>query len=383
VRPDREEGERKVTTIAITGVGGLIGRQLVAALDDRDDVERIVGIDVRAPQGLTSPRLVFRELDIRGAELVDALHGVDVLVHLAFQMDPHRDESVMRSINLDGTRNVFEAALRAGVGHVVYPSSVAVYGAHPDNDFPLTERSRLRPTPGMPYSEHKWEVEHWLLPWLEEHSELPVAVLRVAMVLGTGVENFMTRTFELPRFPLVRGHKPPLQFVHVDDVIGAILHTVEQRLTGVYNVCAEGWLSYDEVMAIVGRRPLEVPEEVAFSTADRAWAFHVSDIPSGVVAHTMHPWVMSADALIATGWRPRRTNRDAVAEAARDHAPYVSLGRGRVRRSTVRWAGLLGAAGTVTGALAALRGRRRRRAAGAAHADADTVARRGSGRSAP
>jgi nucleoside-diphosphate-sugar epimerase len=366
-----------VTTIAITGVGGLLGRRLVAALDERDDVERIIGIDVRAPQGLTSPHLVFRELDIRSAELVDALHGVDVLVHLAFQMDPHRDGSLMRSINLDGTRNAFEAAQRAGVGHVVYPSSVIVYGAHPDNDFPLTEASPLRPTPGLPYSEHKWEVEHWLLPWLEQHPALGATVLRVGMVLGTGVDNFMTRLFELPRFPLVRGHKPPLQFVHVDDVIGAMVHAIEQRLTGVYNVCAEGWLSYDEVMAISGRRPLEVPEEVAFSTADRAWALRVSDLPSGIVAHTMHPWVMSADALIATGWRPRHTNRDAVAEAARDHAPYVSLGRGRVRRSTVWWAGLVGAVGTAMGAVAALRGRHDRRAAASALAEADAIARGG------
>lgn len=360
-----------MTTIAITGVGGFLGRRLVAALEGRDDVERIVGIDLRAPQGLTAPRLVFRELDVRSAELADALQGADVLVHLAFQMDPHRDESVMRSINLDGTRNAFEAALRADVRHAVYPSSVAVYGAHPDNDFPLTESSPLRSTPGLPYSEHKWEVEQWLLPWLEQHPELPTSVLRVAMVLGAEVENFMTRTFELPRFPVVRGHKPPLQFVHVDDVISAIVHAIDRRLTGIYNVCAEGWLSYDEVMAIVGRRPLEVPEEVAFSTADRAWAFHVSDLPSGVVAHTMHPWVMSADALIATGWRPRRTNRDAVAEAARDHAPYVSLGRGRVRRATVRWTGMVGAIAAIVGAVVALRGRQHRRAATAALQEAD------------
>jgi nucleoside-diphosphate-sugar epimerase len=355
-----------VTTIAITGVGGLLGRRLVTELERRDDVERIVGLDVRAPQGLTSSRLAFREIDVRSAELVEALQGVDVLVHLAFQMDPLRDRETMRSINLDGTRNAFEAAARAAVGRVVYLSSVSVYGAHPDNDFPLTESSALRGTPGLPYSEDTRDVEHWLWPWLEAHPDVAATILRSAFVLGAGVDNFMTKPFEMPRFPVVKGHKPPMQFVHLDDIVSAIVHAVDQRLTGAYNVCAEGWLSFDEVIAIAGSHTVEVPEEVAFGLADRTYALGLSDIPSGVVAHVMHPWVMSAEALIATGWRPRHTNRDALAEAVGDLAAYVSLGRGRVHRSTVRSVAAVVAAtlGTVT--VLGLRARRHRRREAAA-----------------
>jgi UDP-glucose 4-epimerase len=362
-----------VTTIAITGVGGLMGRRLVAALEDHADVERIVGLDVVAPQGLTSAKLAFRELDVRSAELVEALADVDVLVHLAFQMDPLRDVELMRSINLDGTRNAFEAAVRAGVGHVVYPSSVSVYGAHPDNEFPLTESSPRRATEGFTYSEHKREVEAWLWPWREAHPELTVTVLRTAFVLGPGIDNFMTTLLELPRLPVVKGHRPPVQFVHLDDVISAIVHATERRLEGAYNLCAEGWLSFDEVVAIAGKQVVEVPEEVAVETADRAWVLGLTELPPGMVAHLMHPCVMSPDALIATGWRPLHTNRDALAEAARDHAAYISFGRGHVRRATLRWSAAILAASALLAVFLGLRGRRHRRQTRRAIEDAAVI----------
>jgi nucleoside-diphosphate-sugar epimerase len=344
------------TTIAITGVGGLLGCRLVTALEARDDVERIVGLDVRRPTGVTTSKLAYRLADVRDPAFVDGLRGVDVLVHLAFQMDPIHDEAAMRATNVDGTRNVLEAARAAGVGHVVYPSSVVAYGAHPDNDLPLTEHSPLRGTPDLNYSEHKRDVEAWLWPWLEGVDDLDVTVLRVAPVLGAGTQNFITRLFEAPRIPLVKGHKPPLQFVHLDDVVSAVLHVIDHRLTGAYNVCAEGWLSMDEVTAILGRRTVQLPEEVAFSTAERLWKLGLGEQPPGLVWHLMHPLVMSPAKLVATGWVPQHSNRDALAEAAREARPYVSLLGVRARRRTVRMASL--AAAGLAG-LAAVSGGRR------------------------
>jgi nucleoside-diphosphate-sugar epimerase len=353
-----------VTTIAITGVGGLLGRRLISALDARPDVERLVGLDLRRPMGLTTPKLVFRQADVRDPAFTDTLRGVDVLVHLAFQMDPIHDEATMRAINVDGTRNVLEAARAAGVRHVVYPSSVVAYGAHPDNDLPLTEHSPLRGTPGFNYSEHKRDVERWLWPWLETVDDLEVTVLRLALVLGPGVQNFISRIFEAPRIVLVKGHKPPLQFVHVDDVVAAVQHVIGRRLTGVFNVSAEGWLSMDEATAIVGRRTLALPEEVAFSMAERLWDLGLGEQPPGMIHHFMHPWVMSPAKLVATGWSPEHSNRDALVEAAREHRDHVALLGVRADRRAVRAAaaaavGLAGVAAVRTGRRAG-RARRRR-----------------------
>jgi UDP-glucose 4-epimerase len=345
-----------VTTIAITGVGGLVGRRLVAALEGHAGVDRIVGLDLRAPTGLTASKLAFRQTDVRDPSIGDALRGVDVLVHLAFQMDPIHDEDAMRSVNVDGSRNTIEAAEREGVRRIVYLSSVLAYGAHPDNDFPLRESSLLRGTPDFNYAEHKRDVELWLQPWLEAHPDVQGTVLRSASVSGPGVENFFTRVMEAPRITAVRGHKPPLQFIHLDDLVGAIVHVIDHEVVGTYNVAAEGWLSFDEVTAIVGRRVLEIPEEVAFSVTERLWKLGIGEQPPGIVHLFMHPWIMSCEALIDTGWRPRMTNRDALAIAVEEHRDHLALVGLRARRGTVR---LLGAFVAILAAVGALTGVRR------------------------
>lgn len=347
-----------MVSVAITGVGGLVGRRLLAELDADPEVTRIVGLDVAIPEGLTGTDVVLRRADVRDGGIAEAFADVDVVVHLAFQLDPMKDEAAMRAVNVEGTQNVFRSALEAGVGKVVYVSSGAAYGAHPDNDVPLTEDSPLRANPDLSYVEHKREVEQWLWPWAEQHPELTVTVLRPSIVAGPGVQNFISRQLlELPRFPVIRGHKPPMQFTHVDDVASALAHVVRNDLPGPYNVASEGWLSFDEITAISGRRTLEVPEEVAFQVVERMWRLGIGDAPPGQVHYAMHPWVMSVDRLVATGWRPKHSNRDALAELVDEHRDWVAVAGLRTHRSTVR---------NVAGALAALlavgvAARRRRR----------------------
>jgi len=357
-----------VTTIAITGVSGLVGRRLVQALERRSDVTRIVGLDRFAPDGLTGPRFTFRHADVRDPDIESALAGVDVLVHLAFQLDPIHDEDRMRAVNVDGTINVIEAAERAGVRQVVYPSSVIAYGAYADNELPLTEDSPVRGTPELNYSEHKRDVEHWLADWVAGERSTEVCVLRLALVMGPGVQNFVTRILEGPRFTAVRDHTPPLQFVHLDDVVAAFEHAIDQRLTGVYNVAAEGWLSFDEVLALVDRRVVSVPEELAFATAERLWKLGIGEYPPGVVAHLMHPCVLSPAKLVATGWQPKVTNREALQETMREHRDFVAVVGLRARRSTIRRA--MAAGGLVASATAVLVWRwwRRRSTADREHA---------------
>ncbi len=333
-----------MTTVAVTGVSGLVGRRLATQLDRDEDVDRILGLDVEAPRGLSCPKLQFRETDVRAPGLAELLEDVDALVHLAFILDPIQDEEHMRDVNVFGTRNVFEAAATAGVDRVVYLSSGVAYGAHPDNDLPLTEDSPLRANPDFNYAEHKLEVEQWLWPWLEEHPGMRVAVLRPSIVAGPGVDNFITRQMEAPRFPAIVGHKPPWQFVHVDDVATAAAHAVEQGLEGAYNVSSEGWLSFDEVVEILGRRPVFIPEEVAFGAYEALWNLGLAEAPPGEINYIMHPWVLDVERLMETGWRPRHSNRHALAALVEEHRDRITLLGRTVHRSALRRAAGAGVA---------------------------------------
>jgi nucleoside-diphosphate-sugar epimerase len=355
-----------MTTIAITGIGGLLGRALVAGLradaaGAAHDVDHIVGLDVHVPTDLatdvtSSPDVVLHAVDVREPRLVDLLAGVDTVVHLAFQMDPIRDVDEMRSINVDGTMNVLAAARAAGVGRVIYLSSVVAYGAHPDNDVPLTESSPLRGQPGFAYAEHKREVEDLVWLWHASSDAPALTVLRSAAVFGPGVQNFLSRVLELPVLPELPD-APPLQFVHVDDVVGAIMHALSTPLDGAFNVAPDGWLDHARVLALSGRRTLAMQPERMRRLVAQAHRLGVGELEPGVVELFQHPWVLANDRLRATGWAPTRTNEETLLETVLEHEGYVSIGRLRASRTLLRTLGIAGGALLVAASVAALRRR--------------------------
>lgn len=345
--------------IAITGISGDVGHRVARLLLDAG--HEVVGVDLQPPARL--PDVVdFRRADVRDRDaLRAAFDGCDVVIHLAFLIDQAADLSFMRDVNIHGTQSVFEIAAEVGVRHVVYTSSASAYGATAGNAVPLTEESPLQ-AEELLYAGQKAEVEAWLRDF-QAAERLSITVLRPAIVLGAGVENFIIRTFAGPRMVVVAEHRPPLQFVHADDLAAAIVHVTDTGSTGVYNVACEGWLSMVEVAAILDRRFLQLGEEVTRDLARRAAALGFRDLPPGAVDYLIHPWVVSIDKLVATGWQPTMSNRDAVADLAGEIRDRIVVGPFDVSRDLVRRTGLATVAATVAtvGGAAWTWWRRRRR----------------------
>ncbi len=341
-------------TIVITGVAGYLGQRILAAIE-HEGSHRVVGIDVVEPPG--SPALEFHQLDVRDARIGKRFVGADAAVHLAFQHDPIRDEAKMRSINVEGTRNVLEAAAATGVGKVVYPSSATVYGAHPDNPVPLTESSPLRPNEGFAYAMHKFDTEAQMDSFAATHPDVVVTVLRAATVFGPTVENFMSRLLEAPRLTTVKGFLPPWQLLHEEDMASAVRLAVERDLPGVYNVACDGWLDARDVERLSGKKRVILPESVAFGMADRLWRSGLTLAPPGELHYVMHPWVVDNAKLRAAGWSPRHHNADTLTEALDAHRHWISMGAARMRKDSFA----KGAAATLgaIGALALVRRARR------------------------
>lgn len=347
------------STIAITGCSGYLGTRLVERLAEDDSVRTILGFDVRPPRE-RHPKLVFDEVDVRSAALEARLTGVDCLVHLAFVMEPIRDEAAMRDVNVNGSQNVFKSAGRAGVPRVVYTSSATVYGAHPDNEVPLTEDSPLRANLDFSYAAHKLEVEYVLREFRDEFSGTHVVVLRPAIVGGPHADNAWSHLLEQPLLFGVSGYSPPLQLVHEADVARALQWATSTSASGTFNLAAEGWLEADEALRLAGRRVRYLPEPLAFALAERAWRLGLSEIPAGYLHYAMHPWVVSTEKLASAGFVPEHGAGETLTETVAATGPHVRIGPKRVRRGDlVKGAaagiGLVGAAG----AALALRSRRR------------------------
>jgi UDP-glucose 4-epimerase len=301
-----------MVSIAVTGASGLVGGALVAVLADAPDVERIVGLDVRVPQRRVA-RLEFHLADVAHTELKPLLEGVDVLVHLASVVDPIPDEALMARINVGGTRRTLEAAAAVGVRKIVRVSPAAVYGAWANNAVPLDEDAPLRPNPGFAPAVQGAEIERLLAEWRQDHPGVVVTTLRTAPVLGPGAERLPSRLV-LGRPALrLRGATPLVQATHVDDLVAALALVVLHDHPGTFNVASDGWLEPSELRALLPpSRVPDLPSGLVARLLARSWSSGLGDIPPGVLPYLEHPWVVTNERLKSIGWRPQRTNEEAV-----------------------------------------------------------------------
>ncbi len=335
-------------TVAVAGAANFVAAAVLERLDADRRIGRILGLDCDEPQ-MPVAKLDFRTADVRDPLLGVALEGADVVVHVALTAGPLDAEDTMFAINVHGTRNLLEAAAKAGVRRFVHVGSAAVYGAHPDNDVPLDESAPLRANPDFSWAYQHMLAEELVTAWADNHPDVVVTVLRPVTTLGPGADNFIARHFEQPYLPIVRENEPPVQFLHVDDLATAVELAVTSDLPGVFNVAPEGWLATRELTHVLGKRAVTVPEAVAFGAARSLWSHGVLGAHAGALHYVMYPWVVSSDRLHERGWTATRSNREVLREFAVEHRPYMSLGRLRVSRRVLhRCAAAIGAGAVYT-----------------------------------
>lgn len=268
-----------MTTVAVTGPTGEIGRAFIRALEKEDSVTRIIGMARRPvdPGALGWKKTEFMEGDITDRSSVDILvKDADVVVHLAFVV--FTSDEYDRKVNIEGSRNVFEAAIETGSKWLIYTSSVAAYGFHDDNPIPLTEDVQARGTPEHGYSDQKAQVEK-LLTNLTRGRDTDVYVFRPCIVAGPTalalIENipFVQIGEKIPKavrkamgaMPLLRPLIPdpgiPFQLVHEDDVATAMVAaTLGKGSPGIYNLAGEGDITTSDIARALGWYSVPIPE---------------------------------------------------------------------------------------------------------------------------
>ncbi|HEY1158767.1 MAG TPA: NAD-dependent epimerase/dehydratase family protein [Arthrobacter sp.] len=322
--------------IAITGASGNAGtallRKLQGQLARKPGSLQLVGISRRLPDTSQEPYVgvQWHTLDV-GLEqdrpkLENALLGVEAVVHLAWQIQPNHNLDLLHRTNVTGTKNLLEAAARAGVKQVVCASSVGAYSKagkelRRDESWPATGM------PGSHYSRHKAEQEKLLDEFAAAHPDISVARLRPGLIFQGRAGSEIGRYFLGHVFPRLIPRKPwlPLllapdnlvfQAVHADDVAEAYWRAVDQRASGAFNIAAEPVLNPQELARILGaKRILPVPMRLLHAIVDLTWRARIQPTDSG--------WAeMAADAPIMDtsrarrilGWEPKVSSIDAVKE---------------------------------------------------------------------
>jgi UDP-glucose 4-epimerase len=307
----------------ITGGSGYIGSRLVDLLERRDDTEKIVICDVAAPKGYR-PHTEYERLDVRDREAVrSVLERVrpDVLVHLAFILNPSHDEEFAYNVDVNGTHNVLEAADKVGTRQVLVTTSGVAYGAFADNPVPLTEDDPVRGVAGFTYARDKTESDRLCQLWAATHPERVMTIVRPCIVFGPNVDNYLVRLWTKQPFAVDVGTiDRQIQFVHEDDVVEGITGLLLGRHAGAFNVAGDGLMTNRECAELIGVPIRKMPLRVYRGLARVMWKLRQSEVPPGGIEFALHSWLLSNEKLKrTTGWSPQYTSRETFEITMRAH----------------------------------------------------------------
>ncbi|KAG9597101.1 hypothetical protein KCV01_g9257, partial [Aureobasidium melanogenum] len=252
-------------------------------------------------------------MDMRDIHLMSIMEGCDAVIHLGFVVaQANLSTEDMRSVNIEGSANVVNAARAAGVRKFINLSSVSVYGSGEN----MTEATSPAPPSWFPYAHHKLHVERYI------EQTLPDAIqFRAHLVIGAKAQEFHRRIFHLPLWLDFGLNPPKQQVVHEDDVVDALIASLQRDVRGFYNLAAP------EVIALggdyirkgqqEGRRIRRVRFGLVRAFAVLGRRFIKKDLLTLIAMLNTTSTVTCARAASDLGWQPKRSAWDARKDALR------------------------------------------------------------------
>ena len=312
--------------VVVTGATGNVGTSVVAALAADASVDTIDALARRIPADPDAlGRARFIQANVAESDLESVFRGADVVIHLAWLIQPGRDQTTTWKVNVEGSRRVFAAVVRAGVPSLVYASSVGAYSFGP-KDRAVDESW---PTDGIPtsfYSRHKADVERQLDRLERDHPDLRVVRLRPGLIFKRAAATEIRRLFLGPFVPrgVFRSSLLPLipdvprlvtQAVHSDDVAEAYRLAALGNARGAFNIAADPLIDVRLLAQLVGARTVPVPAPLLRAGAAAAFALRLTPVEPGWLDLALGVPTMSTErAKQELGFSPTRTADEALRE---------------------------------------------------------------------
>jgi UDP-glucose 4-epimerase len=252
--------------VLVTGVSRDLGARFARSLAADEDVE-VVGLDVVPPRHDLG-NADFVRADIRNPVIakVIATRDVDTVVHLAMVATPDSagGRSSMKEINVIGTMQLLAACQRAETFRkLVVQSSTSVYGASPRDPVKFTEDMSARAQPRTGFGKDSLDIESYVRGLARRRPDVVVTTLRLANLMGAGVDSHVTRYLSLPVVPRVMGFDARLQFLHPSDAVDALLLVTRRDVQGTFNVAAADVVTLSQALRKMGRPTIGVPKAAA------------------------------------------------------------------------------------------------------------------------
>jgi UDP-glucose 4-epimerase len=310
--------------VVVTGASGNVGTSLLRALATDAAVTSVLGLARRRPE-IDVAKTTWATADVAADDLTGHLRGADVVVHLAWLIQPSHDPLAMWRTNVVGTERVLAAASQAGVGAVVCASSVGAYSPGP-KDRQVDEGWPTHGVATSSYSRDKAYQERLLDLFERDHPGVRVVRLRPALTfkgeaaseirrffLGPLVPGSLARAEAIPVVPRVKRLRT--QAVHADDVAQAYRLAVVGDARGPFNLAADPVLDADVLASLLDARTVPMPAALLKAGAAATWRLHLQPVSPGWLDLALQsPLLNAGRARAELGWEPRRSGTDALQE---------------------------------------------------------------------
>lgn len=313
--------------IMITGGAGFIGSSLIKKIRKSQPRWEVLATDLKQiPKDLISDdkrnqkRFQSIILDICNRdEVLRATKDFKPysIVHLASILNPPpgMTEEKQHEIDVEGTRNIIDAAIIAKSKQIVITSSGAAYGYHSDNPAWIKETHPTRGHDSFAYSKHKREIEEMLTRYRETNPKLNQLILRPGTILGKTVNNLITDLFNKNFVLGVTGSVSPFVFIWDEDVIDIIEFGIQNKKSGIYNLAGDGSVTMPSIAKILGKPFTPIPAFILKTILGILNPLRLSQYGPDQIDFLRYRPVLDNSALKNTfGYTPRFTSLEAFYE---------------------------------------------------------------------
>lgn len=284
--------------VLVTGACRFLGGYLTSRLAQNPMINRVIAVDALAPSKDLLRRMgraEFVRADIRNPFIAKVIRNGDVDTVVAASAASYAPRSggraTLKELNVMGAMQLFAACQKApSVRRVILKSTSEVYGSSPYDPVMFTEDSSSRRPPGEGFARDSIDIEGYARGLGRRRPDIAVTILRLANMIGPGMDTALSRYLAGPLVPTVFGRDARLQLLHEQDALGVLARATIAGRSGTFNVGADGIIMMSQAIRRAGRVPVSLPR-------------------LGVVG---------LDSLI----RPTRST-----EITREHLDYLSYGR--------------------------------------------------------
>jgi len=259
--------QQKILIIGIAG--GLAQMTARLILTEHPDWE-ILGIDSRDVSKVTQMKglsAINMKYSRGNFENLFRTHDFDIVYHLGRISHSSNEQNVLAKridLSVMGTSRILDLCERSGVKKVLILSTFHVYGALPDNSIFLGEDAPLRASIRHPELRDVIEMDQMCTSWMwKNQKNISTVVLRPCNIIGTQIQNAMTRFLSGPVALKPVDYNPFFQFIHEFDMAHILYKSMDSIPTGTYNVAGDDFISLRDALKIVGTKGVPFPMVLA------------------------------------------------------------------------------------------------------------------------